>query len=306
MSDLTREPSGTSTASSSAASDPAATSDSSATAEPRQDLEFQPHRRWYRRPDVVIPVALVTLGLTILATTGRTQRSYSSRMTADGDTNFDVEYFSHLVPQMLQGLYVTARATVLAFLGSVILGLIMALARRTSIRWISWPAAGIIEFIRSTPILVQFFFLQALVRATPVLSLNAVEVLLIGLGVHYATYASEAYRAGIDSVPTGQWEAATALNLSPWTTWTRIVIPQAVPNVLPTLGNYLVAAFKDAPIADAVLSVAGVLFFANTIRSNDFRPVEPYLLIGLGFLLVSLPAAWLVRRLERRVAYERT
>lgn len=273
---------------------------------PRRDLEYQPHHKWYRRADVVVPVVLVTLGLTILATTGRTSRSYSSRFSPPREIGFDADYFFHLVPQMMQGLYVTARATVLAFLGSVVVGLVMALARRSSIRWISWPAAGIIEFIRSTPILVQFFFLQALVRATPVLSLNAVEVLLIGLGVHYATYASEAYRAGIDSVPKGQWEAATALNLSPWTTWTRIIIPQAVPNVLPTLGNYLVAAFKDAPIADAVLSVAGVLFFANTIRSNDFRPVEPYLLIGVGFLLVSLPAAWLVRRLERRIEYERT
>jgi polar amino acid transport system permease protein len=270
------------------------------------DLEFEPHRRWYRRPDVVVPVVLVFLGLTVLATTGRIQRSYSSRMSADPDAAFDVEYFFHLFPQMLQGLYVTARATVLAFIGSVVLGLVMALARRAQARWLSWPAAAVIEFIRSTPILVQFFFLQALVRATPVLSLDPVEVLLIGLGVHYATYASEAYRAGIDSVPKGQWEAATALNLSPWTSWTRIIIPQAVPNVLPTLGNYLVAAFKDAPIGDAVLSVAGVLFMANTIRSNDFRPVEPYLLIGVGFLLVSLPAAWLVRRLERRIAYERT
>lgn len=284
----------------------AASGDAPAGRERPLDLEFEPHRKWYRRPDVVVPVLLVVLGLTVLATTGRTQRSYDSRMTADGDVAFDPEYFFHLVPQMLQGLYVTARATVLAFLGSVVLGLLFALARRSRKRWLSWPAAAVIEFIRSTPILVQFFFLQALVRSTPVINLNAVEVLLVGLGVHYATYASEAYRAGIESVPKGQWEATTALNLSPWTTWTRIIIPQAVPNVLPTLGNYLVAAFKDAPIADAVLSVAGVLFFANTIRSNDFRPVEPYLLIGVGFLLVSLPAAWLVRRLERRIAYERT
>ncbi|MFA9432209.1 ectoine/hydroxyectoine ABC transporter permease subunit EhuD [Egicoccus sp. AB-alg2] len=284
---------------------PSETSTSSGT-EPMRHLEFQPHRRWYRRPDVVVPVALMALGLSILAMTGRAGRSYRSRMTADGDTNFDLDYFFHLMPQMLQGLYVTARATVLAFLISIVLGLLFALARRSHVRAVSWPAVAVIEFIRSTPILVQFFFLQALVRATPVLDLNAVEVLLIGLGVHYATYASEAYRAGIDSVPVGQWEAATALNLGPWQTWTKVIIPQAVPNVLPTLGNYLVAAFKDAPIADAVLSVPGILFFANTIRSNDFRPVEPYLLIGVGFLLVSLPAAWLVRRLERRIAYERT
>lgn len=270
------------------------------------DLEYQPHRKWYRRPDVVVPAVLVTLGLSFLAATGTTQRSYRSRMSAPGDTAFDAEYFFHLVPQMLQGLYITARSTVLGFLVAIVLGLVLALGRRARLRVVSWPAIGIIEFVRSTPILVQFFFAQALVRATPALSLRGVEILMLVLGIHYATYASEAYRAGIDSVPKGQWEATTALNLSPWTKWTKIIIPQAVPNVLPTLGNYLVAAFKDAPIADAVLSVAGVLFFATTIRNNDFRAVEPYLLIGVGFLLVSLPAAWLVRRLERRIAYERT
>jgi polar amino acid transport system permease protein len=281
---------------------------SAATAPPedRSDRpDFQPHRRWYRRPDVAIPVALVLVGFTILVAAGDVTGRYQSRFTAERGVVPDWEYLFHLIPQMLRGLYVTARATVLGFLIAVTLGFVMALARRSRVRLLSWPAVAIIEFIRSTPILVQLVFLQALTRATPAISLTGVQVLIVGLGIHYATYCSEGYRAGINSVAKGQWEAATALNLSPWTTWTRIVIPQAVPNTLPALGNYLVAGFKDAPIADAVVAVPGVLFFANTIRAEDFRPVEPYLLIGVGFLLVSLPAAWLVRRLEKRLAYER-
>jgi polar amino acid transport system permease protein len=267
--------------------------------------QFQPHRRWYRRPDVLVPVVLITVGLAILVGGGTPTGRFQSRFTADRDTVPDWEYLLHLVPQMLRGLYVTARATVLGFLIAVTLGFLLALARRSKQRWLAWPTALVIEFIRSTPILVQLVFLQALTRATPVVSLTGVQILIIGLGVHYATYCSEAYRAGINSVPIGQWEASTALNLSPWTRWTKIIIPQAFPNTLPALGNYLVAGFKDAPIADAVVAVPGVLFFANTIRADDFRPVEPYLLIGIGFLLVSLPAAWLVRRLERRLEYER-
>jgi polar amino acid transport system permease protein len=281
---------------------------SAATAPPedRSDRpDFQPHRRWYRRPDVAIPVALVLLGFAILVGAGDVTGRYQSRFTAERGVVPDWEYLFHLIPQMLRGLYVTARATVLGFLIAVVLGFLMALARRSGVKLISWPAVAIIEFIRSTPILVQLVFLQALTRATPAISLTGVQVLIVGLGIHYATYCSEGYRAGINSVAKGQWEAATALNLSPWTTWTRIIIPQAVPNTLPALGNYLIAGFKDAPIADAVVAVPGVLFFANTIRAEDFRPVEPYLLIGIGFLLVSLPAAWLVRRLERRLAYER-
>ena len=268
-------------------------------------FELAQHHKWYRRPDVVIPVVLVVLGLTMLAVADTPSARFRSEFTPPGDVRFSWSYFFHLVPQMLQGLFVTARATVLGFLIAASLGLVLALLRRSESRWISYPAVAFIEFVRSTPILVQMFFAQVLVRATPAVSLNALVILFIVVGIHYATYASEAYRAGINSVPKGQWEAATALNLDPVTKWTRIIIPQAVPNVLPTLGNYLVAAFKDVPIGDAVLSTGGVLFMASTIRNVDFRPVEPYLLIGVGFLLVSLPAAWLVRRLEERIAYER-
>lgn len=268
-------------------------------------VAFQPHRRWYRRADVIVPAVLVLVGFSILASTGRSQRFYSSPFQADGDLRFDAEYFFALIPQMVQGLYITVRATVLGFVIAIVVGFLLALGRRSRLRVLSWPTAFVIEFVRSTPILVQLVFLQALVRATPVISLSGVEILVIGLGIHYATYCSEAYRAGINSVPPGQWEAATALNLGRTTTWTQVVVPQAVPNVLPVLGNYLIAALKDAPIGGAVLGVTDLLFFANTIRNVDFRPVEPYLLIGVGFLLVSIPAAWLVRRLEERIAYER-
>ena len=139
----------------------------------------------------------------------------------------------------------------------------------------SWPAAPVIEFIRSTPLLVQLFFLQALVRAIRRRLADPVEILIIGLGVHYATYCSEAYRAGINSVPQGQWEAATALNLGPWTKWTRVIIPQAVPNVLPALGNYLVAAFKDAPIADAVVASPGCCSSPTPCAATTSAPSSP-------------------------------
>lgn len=266
---------------------------------------FQPHRKWYRRPGVVVPLVLVLLGYFILITAIEEKSFFRTEMTADNAENFDWMYFWHLVPLMWQGLQVTAKATVLGFSVAVVLGFVLALGRRSSRRIIAWPFALVIEFIRSTPLLVQLFFLQALVRSSDAITLEPVLVLTAGLGIHYATYCSEAYRAGINSVPQGQWEAVTALNLGPVTKWTRIIIPQAVPNVLPALGNYLVAGFKDAPLG-FILGVPGILFFATTVRAEDFRPTEPYILAGIGFLMASLPAAWAVRRLEKRIAYERT
>lgn len=268
-------------------------------------IGYRPHRRWFQRPDVVAPF-LVVLAIYAFLIFGVDERSFfRTRMSGDPMQRFDWMYFWHLVPLMWQGLLVTAKATLLGFTIAAILGFFLALGRRSERRFVAWPVAGLIEFIRSTPLLVQLFFAQALVRATGGVSLEAITILMLVLGIHYATYCSEAYRAGINSVPKGQWEASTALNLSPVTKWTRVVIPQAVPNVLPALGNYLVAGFKDAPLG-YIVGVAGILFFANQVRADDFRPVEPYILAGFGFLMLSLPAAWAVRRLERRIAYERS
>lgn len=268
-------------------------------------LAYQPHRRWYQRVEVLVPVLIVVAVYAILLGVEVVPGRYQSEFLADGELAMDWAYFFHLVPQMLVGLYVLARATILGFTGAIVLGFFMALGRRTRFSWLSWPTAFIIEFIRSTPILVQLFFLQALFRATDLISLSSVQVLVLGITLHYGTYTSEGYRAGINSVPRGQWEASTALNLSPRTKWWSIIVPQAVPNVLPALGNNLIAAFKDAPMGGPVLAVPCMLFFANTIRADDFRSVEPMLLIGVGFLMVSIPAAWGLRRLETKIEYER-
>ncbi|MBW3619670.1 MAG: ectoine/hydroxyectoine ABC transporter permease subunit EhuD [Actinobacteria bacterium] len=235
--------------------------------------------------------------------TGVEQVHFRVDVSPDGSTVWDWTFFWALVPEMLKGLLVLARATVFGFAVALVVGLVLALGRRSKHRVVSWPTAGFVEFVRSTPLLVQLYFLfYALPDAG--IRLGRMQALVIGLGIHYGAYCSEAYRAGINSVPEGQWEAATAMNLGPTTTWTRVILPQAIPNVLPALGNFLVAAFKDAPLGYAI-TVTEVLFFATTISGRLFRPQEPFILIGIGFLLVSLPAAWLVRRLEARLAYDR-
>lgn len=271
---------------------------------PLEVEEYRPHRKWFQRPDVMVPLVFILIGYALLVGFVEEQDFFRTRMEpAGGLVKFDWMFFFHLIPLMVQGLLVTLRATLLGFAVAIVLGFVLALGRRSRHRWLSWPVAFVVEFIRSTPLLVQLVFWQALVRALDI-NLSAVTILMLGLGIHYATYTSEGYRAGINSVDAGQWEACTALNLGPVTKWTRVIIPQAVPNVLPALGNNLVAAFKDAPMGIAV-NVHGLLFFANQVKGDTFRDVEPYMLIGVGFLAMSLPAAWAIRRLERRISYER-
>jgi polar amino acid transport system permease protein len=272
---------------------------------PLEQLDYKPHRRWYQRTEVVVPLLIALAVYAILILGIEESQFFRTRFRPDGTASWDWAYFFHLVPLITQGMLVTAKATVLGFTLAAVLGLIMALGRRARLRVVRWPVAMVIEFIRSTPLLVQLFFLLAFVRASAAINLTPITILTIGLGVHYATYCSEAYRAGINSVGKGQWEASIALNLDPVTKWTKVILPQAIPNVLPALGNYLVAAFKDAPMG-FIVNVFGVLAVANTIRGEDFRAQEPYILAGVAFLAVSIPAAWAVRRLERRISYERT
>ena len=230
---------------------------------------------------------------------------FSTDLRPKPNTTFDWDYFWALVPDMLRGLFLTVQATLLGFAIALVLGLFLAVGRRSRIKLISWPITFLIEFIRSTPLLIQLFFLYYALPDWDI-TLASLTTLVLGLGIHYATYCSESYRAGINSVPEGQWEAATALNLGPVTKWTRVVLPQAIPNVLPALGNNLVAGFKDAPLGSSI-QVTGILAFATAASGRSFDAgVEPYTLIGIGFLMVSLPAAWLVRRLERHLSYERT
>ena len=262
-----------------------------------------PPRPWYRQPKVLVGIAIAIGLYVVLWVFGTNYPNFGTEVQPDGTTNFDIAFAWSLVPSMLRALAVTAYATVYGFSIAVVLGLFLALGRRSNTRVVSLPFTWFIEFVRSTPLLVQLLFLFNGLTYFDVL-LSPLQTLVIGLGVHYATYCSEAYRAGINSVNKGQWEAAVALNLGTTTKWSRVVLPQAIPNVVPALGNFLVAGFKDAPLG-FVVNVTGLMFFANTIKGRTFRPVEPLILIGIGFLLVSLPAAWLVRRLEERISYER-
>jgi polar amino acid transport system permease protein len=121
------------------------------------------------------------------------------------------------------------------------------------------------------------------------------------MGLHYSTYTSEVYRAGLEAIPRGQWEAATALNFSPLRVYSNFIIPQAIPPIVPALGNYLVGMFKDSPLLSAI-AVVELMQRAKIIGSETFRYLEPVTLVGLFFIALSLVASALIRRVEWRLS----
>ncbi|GAB3882437.1 ectoine/hydroxyectoine ABC transporter permease subunit EhuD [Microbispora bryophytorum] len=213
---------------------------------------------------------------------------------------WDWDWTLEILPDLLtQGLLVTLQATLGGAVLAFVLGLLVALLRRSRRPYVSRPVGAITEFIRSTPLLVQLFVLYYVMPDFGV-RMTALTTGIIGLGVHYASYTSEVYRAGIEGVPKGQWEAAIALNLPRYWTWASIILPQAVRRSLPALGNYLVAIFKESPQL-SVITVVDVIGLARELGSERFRYLEPMTIAGLFFLLIAIPASILIRRLERRL-----
>jgi polar amino acid transport system permease protein len=210
-------------------------------------------------------------------------------------------FAASILPKLLRGLLITLEATVLGSILALLLGLVLALVRRSKIPVLSQLVWLFVEFVRSTPLLVQLYFLYFVLPYAGI-TLSSLTVGVLGLGVHYATYTAEVYRAGIDGVPVGQWEAATALSLPRRRVWTSVVLPQAIPRVLPALGNYVISMFKETPLL-LTIGTLDLVGQAQAAGSMAYRYVEPYTLAGALFLVLSYPASMLVRRLERRVRH---
>jgi polar amino acid transport system permease protein len=209
---------------------------------------------------------------------------------------FDLEFALEILPQLARAAVVTIQATFVGFALALTLGLALALLRRSKNPWTSMISGGFVEFIRSTPVLIQIFFMFYVFPQFGVV-IPAFIAGVLALGIHYASYCSEVYRAGLEAIPRGQWEAATALNLSPYHTYRDIIIPQAIPPVVPALGNYLIGMFKETPLLSAI-AVVELMQTAKIIGSETFRYLEPITMVGIFFLIMSLISAAGVRRVE--------
>jgi polar amino acid transport system permease protein len=212
---------------------------------------------------------------------------------------FDWRFAWRILPDLLRASRYTIGITLAGFAIALLFGLLLAVLRRSRLRLLSWPAALLVEFIRGTPLLIQLYFLFYVLPDYG-LTLSPLATGTVGIGLHYSCYVAEVYRAGLDAVPRGQWEAAKALSLSPWHAYRDIILPQAVRPIIPALGNYLVAMFKDTPVLSAI-TVVELMLQAKNIGSQTFRYIEPITMAGLFFLVISVSVAMLVRRIETRL-----
>ncbi len=212
---------------------------------------------------------------------------------------WDWSAVADFMPHFWDGVLVTLQALVLGSLISFSLGLVWAIAFRAPTRFVRWPVGVVTEFIRNTPLLVQLFFLYFVLPEWGI-QFSALTTGIVAIGLHYSTYTAQVYRAGIEAVPVGQWEAARALSLPYRRTWTAVILPQAIRRVIPALGNYVIAMLKDTPLL-AGIGVLELLQRSRLEAAQTFQYTEALTVVGVAFIVIAYPSSLLLRALERRL-----
>ena len=216
-------------------------------------------------------------------------------MNAEWRWDFAIE----ILPQMLLATLNTILAAGIGYAIAAIVGLLFLLGQRTPIKVVNMINREIVEFIRSTPLLIQLFFVYFVLPQFGI-TLSAWVCGMITIGLHFGTYLSAVYRGALEGVPKTQWEACRALNFSSFYTYRKIVFPQAFPIAIPGMGNYLVGIFKDTPLLSTI-GVAELFHAATAVGGYHYRYLEPYTIVGLIFLTLSIPAAMWIRKIEKNV-----
>jgi len=198
---------------------------------------------------------------------------------------------------LAQGLLNTLRVTGVALVFGVALGLVLALLRLSQHRLASWPAGFVIEVFRTTPPLVQLFWFYFALPLIVSIAMTPYLAAVVTFSIQSAAFFGEVFRAGIQSIERGQWDAARAIGMGHRQTLRRIVLPQAVKRMLPAFMERSIELMKTTTLV-ATISYADLLFAANEVSQKTFRPLETYTVVALVYFALIFLASVMARRLE--------
>ncbi|MEU0372983.1 amino acid ABC transporter permease [Streptomyces sp. NPDC006283] len=206
---------------------------------------------------------------------------------------------------LLPGLGNTLKAAALAMVIALPLGAVFGIARLSDHRWVRIPAGVVVEFFRAIPVLILMLFANQLYANTDAISsdVRPLYAVVTGLVLYNASVLAEVVRAGILSLPKGQWEAAKAIGLRKGQTMRSILLPQSVTAMLPALVSQLVVIVKDTALGGALLAFAELLSAQSTLAANYANTIPSFIVVALIFIVLNLVltsfASWLERRLRR-------
>jgi polar amino acid transport system permease protein len=197
----------------------------------------------------------------------------------------------------VHGAIVTAELTFWATIIGVVLGLTLGLMRRSQYAWLRTPAAVYIEAFRSTPVLVQLVWIYYSLPILSGLQMGNLTSVAVGLGLHSAAYIAEIFRAGINSIDKGQWDAARAIGMRYSEMMRRIILPQAVRRMIPPFINEFATLIKLTTLG-SILAVNELLHQSMNLIVQTYRPLEVYTALALAFVILIYPFIYLSQRLE--------
>ena len=212
--------------------------------------------------------------------------------------NFDLQFAISTIPLILSALFTTVWVTIVSSIGASILGFAWEILRRLN-RPLSYLMRFVIDAIRATPLLVQIYFLYFVLPYYNV-TLPALVVGVLALSVYYSGYLAEVFKAGIDAIDPGQFEAAKVVGIGRVATIFLVILPQMLRNIAAPMGNYFISLLKATPYL-AVIAVPEMFGSALDIASETFRYAEPVLVAGLIFLALAVAIAQAVKVLEQRL-----
>jgi len=227
-------------------------------------------------------------------------------------TDFDFDVIERALPYLWQGMMFSLGLTLLAMVGGIVLGTLLALMRLSSYKVLRVPAGTYVNLLRSTPLILVIFWFYFLVPIAVkhitgdsyAQGIGPFHSALIAFTLFEAAYYCEIIRAGIQSVPAGQVQAAQALGLNYWQATLQVVLPQAFRNMVPILLTQGIILFQDTSLV-YVVGLTDFMGAASKVAQRDGRLVEMYLFAAIVYFAISSVASFGVRRLQARIAIVR-
>lgn len=203
-----------------------------------------------------------------------------------------------IVRELAAGIPQTIQITLTSFAIAAVLGIPLAIMRRSPHWLVRMPAVVVVEVLRAVPPIVWLFLIYYSLFSSDQVRLTTFQAAVIGLGLIYAAHLSEVYRAGLNAVPVGQWEATRALALPRRQAYGRVILPQALVVVVPPMATFAIALLKDSAIA-SVIGAADITFHAVQLTQQDLNGLANFTVAGLLYILLGLPFALLARGSDR-------
>lgn len=200
----------------------------------------------------------------------------------------------------LQGTWGTIYLALLTVLLGTVLGTLLAIMKLSKVKPLEWIVGVYVWIIRGTPILLQIYFFYFFVPDILPFEINEEQCIILALVVNASAYVAEIIRAGIQAVDKGQTEAARSLGMSAYHTMSRVILPQAIKNILPALGNEFIVMIKEASLA-SVFFITEITSAFKTVQSATFITIPALMISGILYLALTTVLSFLMKLIEGRL-----